>query len=197
VFSRPCTWFEVARRDIGDGTSAINIRTLHTEANPREVFRVIPLGSGGEPVTFRESATPAVVTLETENGKVELILDDEGYTRIRGKGVGFRLYREKPNDSGYNADYPFYYDEGHIQVNAFRSRKQYMISILRGRSVIDAPWDEVTCPSITLDFMPDTVGDGAEIVIEAFNTSWTERVYSSTFDECLAEAEAAFEQWLR
>jgi putative isomerase len=197
IFSRPSTWLEVARREAGEGDAAIYIRTMHADANPREVFRVIPLGSGGEPVMFHESATPAAVTLETKTGKIELVLDDEGCLRIRGLNAGFRLYRTKPNDKGYNADYPFHYGEGRIQVNAFRSRMQYMISILAGRSLIDAPWDEVTCSTITLDFVPEAVGGVAEIVMEAFTTSWTERIYGHTFDECLAEAEEAFKQWLQ
>jgi putative isomerase len=161
------------------------------------VFQVIPLGKSGEPVAFRLSATTAAVTLKAENGQIELVLDKEGYIRIRGKGTGFRLYREKPEDSGYNADYPFYYDKARIHLNSFRSRKQYMISILAGSSRMDAPWDEVSCPTIALDFAPETVGGVVEIIIEDFSTSWTERRISDTFDECLAEAEGAFEQWLQ
>ncbi|NBD24017.1 amylo-alpha-1,6-glucosidase [Paenibacillus glycinis] len=197
-YSRPGAWLEIVRRDgfYPGAEPGIYIGTMQSDANPREAFQIIPLGPGGQPEPFAVEATPAFVTLRTASGRLELVLDAEGNLRVRGTGAGFRLYRREPEDRGYKADYPFVCGPNRIQVNAFRSRKQYMITTLQGRSGIDAPWDGITCETMALDFAPDAAGGIAEIALEPFDTSWRERSYPRGFDECLAESEQSFRRWL-
>ncbi|MGG6310541.1 amylo-alpha-1,6-glucosidase [Paenibacillus macerans] len=199
-FSRRGSWFTVAKREYGSKNNrkeGIFIRTLHSDASPRDVFQVIPLGANGEPLPYRDRATTVSVALTTDEGQTELCLDREGRLRIRSVGIGFRLYRLKPEDGGYNADYPFRVGDKRIQVNSYRARKQYMITILTGQETIEAPWDEVTCPVISLDFMPRENAGVAEIELDEFDSYWSEKKGVGSFDDCLAEAEEAYAEWLR
>ncbi len=150
----------------------------------------------GRPIAFEEEATPASVILQSEIGSVEICIDEEKVVRIRSNGVGFRLHRQQPEDGGYHADYPFIAGHNRIQVNAFRSKQQYMLSVIRGNYRIDAPWEEVTCPIFNLDFEPDGHSGTAELAIESFLSVWMERSYDRPFDDCLKFAEASFERWM-
>jgi len=190
------SYFTIVRGRKEDGTNGVFLRTMHGDADPRNVFEIVVLKEGN-PAAFREKATHATVTLEAEGGgKVELCIDEPNVVRVRATGAGVRLDRRKPNDRGYNADYPFEVVRGRIQVNAFRSRKQYMISVFAGDYRIEAPWEQVTCPLIQLDFFPDENGNTAEIALDAFDTSWTERAYERPFEACVEAADAAFRRWL-
>ncbi|QGQ97384.1 hypothetical protein EHS13_22110 [Paenibacillus psychroresistens] len=197
VLSRPNTWLEVISKLDSHNNRSIYIRTMQSDANPREIFQIIPLDSNGNAKPFVDEATTSLVGLNMEDGRVEILIDEDGNMRIRGVAAGFQLFRQEPDDRGYKADYPFAIGKSRIQVNAYRSRKQYMISILQGKSLIVAPWEAVTCPTIALSFLPDESSGISEIVIEPFDTSWKERVYETGFQTCYAEAEAAFEQWLQ
>ncbi|MBB6730631.1 amylo-alpha-1,6-glucosidase [Cohnella zeiphila] len=197
VLSRPNTWLEIVGRREPGGELGIYLSTLQSDARPREIFRVLPLGERGDVLAAEPEATAAVATLRAAEGTVELLFDREGRTRIRSEGVGFRLFRPEPREAGYQADYPFEIGGGRIQVNAYRSAKQYMITVLEGKYAIDAPWDGVTCRTIALDFAPSADGS-AEIAMEAFDSSWEmSSTYEDRFTACKAEAESAFERWLQ
>lgn len=162
-YSRPGAWLEIVRRDgfypgAYPQEPGIFLSTFQSDAGPREAFQIIPLSLGGEPIPFEVRATTTAVTLFAASGRVDIVLDAEGNLRIRGTEAGFRLYRQEPDDRGYKADYPFVCGANRIQVNAFRTRKQYMITTIQGRSVIDAPWDGITCERMTIDFLPEGVG---------------------------------------
>lgn len=193
------SFFTVARsRRPEDGAKGLYLRTMHGNADPKNVFELMLLGADG-PVPFREEATPASVTLRDDagSGAAQLCFESPNVIRLRGiGGAGIRLYRRKPDGPGYHADYPFTNGEGRIQVNAFRSRKQFMISVLEGSSRVDAPWDEVTCPVITLDFLPDEASGAVELAIESFEASWTPRAYDTPFESVVAASAASFRRWL-
>lgn len=50
----------------------------------------------GQPVDFTYKATPAQLRMETEKGSVTVVIDTPRTVRIRGEGVGIRLYTKIP-----------------------------------------------------------------------------------------------------
>ncbi len=112
------------------------LRTIHGEIARRELFEV-ELLSDNTPVSFTEIATPTLLRLEAEVGYVEMCLPEPKVIRLRGVGVGIRLRQAYigPNDAAFAVE------DQRWQINSHSHRTQYMLTSLRGRFVVDAPWN--------------------------------------------------------
>ncbi len=196
-FSRRGSYYLIARRRKADGTTGLFIRTLRASAQPREIFEILVI-EGGVPIEFAEEASPERVTLTASGGEVQITMDSSNGIRLRSRNVGVRLRRQKPDDKEYNVDYPFFRDEHHLQVNAYRVKEQYMISLLSGSLQVHAPWEHTTCAFIEVDCAPDVNSGIGEIAVEGFESSWKGGAGSqpASFDECAQSCGRLFRDWL-
>lgn len=196
-FSRRGSHYLIARRRKADGTTGLFIRTLRASAHPREIFEILVI-EGGTPSEFAEEASPEKITLTAAGGDVQITMHSANGIRLRSRNVGFRLRRQRPDDKEYNVDYALFYDEHHLQVNVYRSREQYMLSLLSGSLQVHAPWENVTCPVIEMDCLPDVNSGIAEIAVEGFESSWKGAAQSepAAFEECARSSGLLFRDWL-
>ncbi len=197
AFSRFGSYFRIlAVKDAQSGTSEIYLSTVHGDANPGEIFRVEPI-SNGKSVPISAWATPSVATLESEYGQIQLCISEPGLLRVKGQGLGLRLTKIIPQDREYTAEHAFYYGQNRIQVNARRNHMQYMITVLKGEHALVAPWVEISCSTITMEFYPDPDTGVMEIALEEFLTSWKAREYRESFQDCIDIVQDDFQGWIK
>ena len=177
------------------------LRTMYGVAASREVFRVEPVRAG-EVVPHTISATPTLLTMDADGGRVEVCFAEPDLVRVRMKGVGLRLTSLRPQ-----GPYAFPAGEGRWQVNSFPNRTQYMLTALRGSLKVDAPHlvqtqdarkkpPAVRGPLVVADFVPDASG-AAEAAIQEFLTTPSRSVPDVSFEQCVRGVEAEWKAWLK
>ena len=177
------------------------LRTMHGVHTSREVFRVEPV-RGGRPLPYRITATPTLLTLEADGGRVEICFGGQDVVCMRTRGVGLRL-----SSVPQRGPYAFPAGNGRWQVNSSPNRTQYMLTALRGELTMDAPLlvhaqdaarkeQPPRLPLIIADFTPDADGV-CEAVVEEFITTPARRAPEVSFDEGLRGVEAEWRAWLK
>jgi putative isomerase len=177
------------------------LRTMQGAFSSLEVFRVEPLREG-RPVPYRMTATPTLLTLEAEGGRVDICFAGTDVVRLRAQGLGLRLNSISPR-----GPYAFPVDGGRWQVNSAPNRTQYILTPLRGSLQVDAPHIvqtqdarkphvEPRLPLVIADFLPDSDGL-CEAAIEEFITTSAAPALDASFDGCVRGAEAEWKAWLK
>lgn len=166
------------------------LKTVHGGLQNRILFTV-ELTSDEKPVSFIEKASPGLLRLETENGFVEICICGPKLIRIHGMGTGFCLKMDEP---GF-FDNALPNINGVWEVNSYASRLKLALVPLKGKLVMDAPWEEVRCKYINANFVPCDSTSEIEFVIEEFATVWSEKNYNETFDECRIKVEDSINDW--
>ena len=191
-FSRCGSYFSASVMDdrggLGDG---LYIRTHHNGA--AQAFRIEPIRNA-EPVPFEIQATPTRTILEAAGGgMIEIIIADLRSVRIRGTGVSLRMVVPP-------ARWRFAYQLGQDAwaVNLPKSGVQFAVESISGRLEVAAPWEQgegfcyvTTSMTFTLD--PD--GESFQVAIDEFESSWSQPERRA-FDECLADVETEFDEWM-
>jgi putative isomerase len=136
-------------------------------------------------------ATPSMLELDTEYGYVQFCFDNKDLTRIRGKGIGLRLFsRMKPHEaciSRLDGTYQISYD----------TVGEFLFVPVAGELEFDSDWQwkRVGSEDVTIDVSPDSSGE-FEIAIH-YAESNTERDLSyRPFEDCVEEAQKDYEDWL-
>jgi putative isomerase len=162
------------------------MRSLHGHApSPQphgELFRV-QLVREGQPVPFKEAATPAVLRLEAEGGHVEICIPEPRQVRVRAAGVGVRLTSDT---AMFDNAIPRPGDRWQVTSHALQVNT--MLTPIRGRLAVDAPWRAVKSDTIVVDLLPDPDTGIGECAVEEFGPTWQERDDSEgavAFDDCL------------
>ncbi|MGC8971226.1 MAG: amylo-alpha-1,6-glucosidase [bacterium] len=146
------------------------LRTVHGDAMSKEMM-TIDLIKGDSSVPFEIKASPEKLRLEAKEGYVEICIPEPKIIRFKGEGVGLRLSSNRA--SAFDNAIPY---EGDLWIiNTFGSRVQLILTSLKGKLNIDAPWDGLRCKSLQIDILPDNTG--FECAIEEFYSSWIPHSY--------------------
>jgi putative isomerase len=176
----------------------VYLRNLHGGVNRREVFRLEVL-QGQNPVAFQELATPTSLRLKANRGEVELIFAEPSVIRFRSKNVGLRLTMVPPSRTfafALTYDNALAVDATHWEVNNFSQQMKYMLTGLRGKLAVDAPWHLIESEHVVADFLPDSQAGISEGAIEEFRSVWQPRDYSEDFDDVAERLRGEYRQWL-
>jgi len=177
------------------------LRTMHGVFGSREVFQVVPV-CGEKELSYRITATPAVTTLKTDGGQVEICFAGPDLLRVRGRRVGLRL-----NAVPQSGPYAFPAGGGRWHVNCPPNRTQYLLTPLRGTLAVDAPHVVRTQdkrrketvpegPPVVADFLPDA--DGVfEAAMQEFITTAPRSVPEWPFEDCVRAVEEEWRAWLK
>jgi hypothetical protein len=190
-FSRCGSYLALSRvGDRSSGSTRLWIRSVHGHAGSKEIL-VLDALKDGEPVESTETASPALLKLEAGGGSVEICLPEPTVVRIRGRGLGLRL--SKPEGTWDNGSPR---PDGRWQLNAHSNGAQLGFTALAGRMKVDAPWQPGHCRWITIDLLPDDTSGAFECEIEEFFPVWKPRERRASFDECVANVDREFCEWL-
>ncbi|SHF62286.1 Glycosyl hydrolase family 63 C-terminal domain-containing protein [Caldanaerobius fijiensis DSM 17918] len=183
--------FSLMSEIFGAGKKGLYLRTVHGDAAEREIF-LFELEDKGISVPFDIYATPWVLHLESAHGYVDICFARPELLRIRGAGIGLRMTSSK--ESMFNN--AIFSGKNRWSLNLFNNRIQFMLTPLKGRLNVEAPWDGVKCDYITIEMYPDNDEGYFECAIEEYRGSWQECNYNDKFEDCVERVKKDFEDFL-
>lgn len=154
-----------------------------------EVFK-IDLIWEGTPQQFTSVLNPSFLRLEGTKGFAEFCLTEAKVLQIKSVGVGVRL-------TGMTGayDYAIQVDQHHWEVNHSRQEMRYMLTAVKGKIEVDAPFIEERCDKIIADFLPESTGVEMEGAIEEFTVVYEPRPYLP-FYQGKRSVEKEYHAWL-
>lgn len=173
-------------RDLGEG---VYIRQLYG-AGRRQCIKVSALSASG-PVQSNLSASPSVFSMAAAGGYFKMTFSDPH--RIAGKGQNTAIRLEmKPVQYEYAAPL----DDCHFLINSAASRIQFLITVYEGTGVLQAPYGEQCCQSITLDIKQDDVTGSFLFTVEDFHTVMPVYKCAPDFETCADEMARKFDRFI-
>ena len=159
------------------------------------VLRLLPWRDGAV-VATTTTARSSVLTWRDEQGQVEAVFDGPELVRLRGRGLGMRLEDAAATLTPFSGTY-LYLDPGtgdHV-FTSYETGLRYRVTVLSGRCEVDGAGALGTARrALTVAGAGEC--DGWEVAIEEFRTSRAALVVSSSFDEAVEAANAAFAAYL-
>ncbi|MEH7375917.1 amylo-alpha-1,6-glucosidase [Neobacillus drentensis] len=189
-FSRYGSFITISRNHQEEGDSPLYLRNIRNGDNEfGEVFR-IDLIHEGNLVPYKAVLSPSMLRLENAEGYAEFCITEARVLQIRSHSVGVRL-------TGITGayDYAVPVEDDRWEVNHSRQEMRYMLTSIKGRLVVDAPFIEQRCEKIIVDFLPESDMREMEGVIEEFMTVYTARSYSA-FTEGHDNVLKEYESWV-
>jgi hypothetical protein len=170
-------------------SEGLYLRDLHESSSAGELFR-IELLHNGNPVPFREVASPELLRLEAAEGRVEICIAEPAVVLIRGAGVGFRLLVPPPH-----SDYAFPLSISQWQVTSRTHHMKFMLTARAGALAVDAPWQGTHAERVVADFLPDHGTGKFQGMLEEFS-SVPGKPYQKSFDDTLDALRGEYRRWL-
>ena len=189
-FSRYGSFIAISPKHRRGGDGALYIRNIRNGDNDfGEVFRV-ELILDGESQSYQPEMEPSLLRLKSDGGYAEFCITEARILQMRSEGVGIRL-------TGITGayDYAALVGENRWEVNHSSQEMRYMLTAVKGRIEMDAPFKEQRCERIIVDLLPDSPLVKMECVMEEYTTVYRPRSYSS-FLEGQKAVEKEFESWL-
>lgn len=189
-FSRYGSFITISPNHHEDGERPLYLRNIRNGDNDfGAVFR-IDLIHEGNPLPYKAVLSPTILRLESTEGFAEFCITEARVLQIRSHGAGVRL-------TGITGayDYAVPVEHDRWEVNHSRQEMRYMLTSIKGRLEVDAPFIEQRCEKIIVDFLPETPLGEMEGVIEEFTTVYQPRSYPP-FTEGHHHVTKDYEIWL-
>ncbi|MEH6904275.1 amylo-alpha-1,6-glucosidase [Neobacillus drentensis] len=189
-FSRYGSFITISPNHHEDGDRPLYLRNIRNGDNDfGEVFR-IDLVHEGTPLPYQAVLSPTLLRLESAVGFAEFCITETHVLQIRSLGTGVRL-------TGITGayDYAIPEEDHRWEVNHSRQEMRYMLTSIKGRLVVDAPFMEQRCEKIIVDFLPGNPLGEMEGVIEEFTTVHQPRLYAA-FSEGHELVKKEYQAWL-
>ena len=173
-FSRYGSFMTISPNHHEEGEGAVYIRNIRNGDNDfGAVFR-IDLIIEGKSLPYNSVLSPSILRLEAPEGFAEFCITEARVLQIRSQGVGVRL-------TGVTGayDYAVPVEENRWEVNHSLQEMRYMLTAVKGRIEMDAPFKEQRCEKIIADFLPESQFTEMECVMEEFTTVYQPRSYST------------------
>lgn len=169
-------------------TPGLYLRSVHGRSNPPELFRLALWPDSG---TETVSATPDTLRMENgQGGVVEICFESLTRLRIRTTGTGLRLVREEWRPF----DHVVPRRDGSWLVNSYQNGVRLGLQALQGELRMDAPWERVRCPSMTVELVSPAEGPG-DFLIEEVEQIWTPHADHPSFAACQEIPRRAWAAW--
>jgi glycogen debranching enzyme len=188
-FSRYGSFITISPNHHEDGDGPLYFRNIRNGDNDfGEVFRIDLIGQG-IPLSYKAVLNPSILRIESAEGVAEFCITESKILQIRSQGVGVRL-------TGITGayDYAVPVEDERWEVNHSRQEMRYMLTAVKGRIEMDAPFNEQRCEKIIADFLPESQFSEMECVIEEFTTVYQPRSYSA-FTEGHENVKKEYEEW--
>lgn len=189
-FSRYGSFITISPNHQEDSEGPLYLRNIRNGDNDfGEVFQ-IDIVRQGISLPYKAVLTPSFLRLEAAEGFAEFCITEAKVLQIRSKGVGVRL-------TGITGsyDYAVPIEKNRWEVNHSRQEMRYMLTVKKGRLLVDAPFIEQRCEKIIADFLPDPQFEEMEYVIEEFTTVYQPRSYSA-FSVGQKNVKKEYDSWL-
>ena len=192
-FSRYGSYMAISRSGAGDALPAgLILKTLHGDAEKKSVF-LIELLFGGKTLPFTEKAETSALRLDAEQGWARFCFADPNFIRFQARNVGVRLTL----CHGAAAAFAAQLDGERWQVNSLVHRSSFALTPVRGRLLVDAPWDKYRSSRVLADFVAGPRGGSTiEGTIEEFTSAMPSRKLKDTFEDSVRQVQREFDAWM-
>ncbi|MDQ0198701.1 amylo-alpha-1,6-glucosidase [Neobacillus ginsengisoli] len=174
----------------GKDNDNLYIRNIRNGDNDLgETFRLDVL-SDGQIVPYKPVLKPTILRLEAAEGFADISITEAKVLQIRSEGVGIRL-------TGITGayDYAIPANGECWEVNHSGQEIHYMLTPIKGKLVMDAPFQEQRCLKIVADFIPDPQTLEMDCAIEEYFTDYKKRSYLE-FLKAQELVQNEFQTWL-
>ncbi len=171
------------------------LRSVHGPAlggRPLQELFKVELTEDGEPIPYKIIATPYLLTLEAESGRVEIVFASPSSIRLRTKAVSVSFEMEMVGE--YDYLFPCSDTQWQVVVNTVCETK-LIFSVLKGQLHINAPWHEEHCQLILLTLQPEDQGGLGEFQLDEFVIDPEQSQTHLAFEECIQHTKLEFEKW--
>jgi hypothetical protein len=186
-FSYAGSWFGISPV-VAEKTYAEHLHLVSHQSGLHAVLRLIPMRAGA-PVEAVVSATPAQLTWEAQEGRIELAYETPDTVRLRGQGLGLALRAAHATLTSFSGTY-FYrdpVDDAYVFTD-YGTGRRYRATVVAG-SVAAVGAESLG----TGDRGVTTDGDDLwELAIEEFDSARPSYRAARTFDEVVKAAESEF-----
>ena len=93
-FSYRGSWFDISPV-VAEKTYADDLHLVSHQTGLHPVLRLVPQ-HGGDRVATTVTATPALLTWASDDGRIELAYESTDTVRVRGAGLGLRIAAAAP-----------------------------------------------------------------------------------------------------
>ncbi|QIB27034.1 amylo-alpha-1,6-glucosidase [Caloranaerobacter azorensis] len=166
------------------------LRSIHGGDDDMKIIFRLELIKEGEAIPFQEIASPTLLRLESVRGYAEICICEPDIVRVKGKGVGLRLTMDC---KAY--DYAISVDDRRWEINNASNEIKFMLTSIKGRLSVNAPWRINRSEYIIADFTPND-NDEFECAIEEFVVNWKKNSYEESFESCHSKVEKEYMSWL-
>ena len=186
-FSYAGSWFGISPV-VAEKTYAEHLHLVSHQSGLHAVLRLVPIRAGA-PVEAVVSATPAQLTWDAQEGRIELAYETPDTVRLRGQGLGLALRAAHATLTSFRGTY-FYrdpVDDAYVFTD-YGTGRRYRVTVVAG--AVAAVGAEILG---TGDRGVTTDGDGPwELAIEEFDSARPSYRAGRTFDEVVKAAESEF-----
>jgi hypothetical protein len=200
-FGKTKSSYLVFEENDGDGEGFKPGLYFASSAQSAEVRRkglvdIVPIHNG-EPLSYTYNATPSVLRLDTARGSIQIIMDTSGTMRIRGQGVGVRLYTEIPFMTMMLATQ---LPNGIVDLNLIGIRPgggRFFFVPIEGRVTLDSVYNVVHMgpEDATVELLPSERGY-FETAVYAVNPDEWGTVDYQPMEACIAQTDGSFRDFL-
>jgi hypothetical protein len=194
-FSRRGSWLAISWIKASDPTrhvpEGLYLRTVRDRGDYQQLFRIDLPADGGREI--RAEASPSIMhlfpggTKSERSGVVDVCIPTTSSVRFRGRGTLLRL----SSIPGPELSYAIPRGEGSWIVNMLGAGLRLMLTPLRGKLHVDAPWQAQGSQPMRFEMHPDIAGE-FDIVIEEFAQALTPKRLHPPFEDEAAAVEADF-----
>ncbi|MEV4516827.1 trehalase family glycosidase [Dactylosporangium sp. NPDC049525] len=186
-FSYAGSWFGISPV-VAEKTHAEHLHLVSHQSGLHAVLRFVPMRAGA-PVEAVVSATPALLTWDGTEGRIELAYESADTVRLRGQGLGAAIRAAHATLTPFSGTY-FYrdpVDDAYVFTD-YGTGRRYRVTVLTGRvTAVGAEALGTGERGVTAD------GDQPwELAIEEFDSARPSYRPGRTFDEVVKAAEGEF-----
>ena len=160
--------------------------------DPGKLFKIKLYRDNEEIKGYKTALTETCLTLSHNTSKVSFIYPDEDTLRINGAGLEVRLlYHLKRYDNIYQIK------PGLWELASYSKEIKLLIKQIKGKVLIDAPWDTIGNTHITLAFNTDKSQE-FDITLQSYKSVFTGAAdVEPDFNKARQKTAAEYHNWYR
>jgi glycogen debranching enzyme len=187
-FSYAGSWFNISPV-VAEKTYADDLHLVSHQSGLHAVLRLVPVLDGAR-VDTTVTATPARLEWSHPNGRIHLTYEQPDTIRLRGDGLGMAIAAAQPTLTAFSGIYLYRdpVDQAFV-FTSYGTGRRYRITVLTGTAVT------VGAQALGANERGVTVAGADnvwEIAIEEYRSARPPYRPTTTFDEAIEAAEAAF-----
>jgi hypothetical protein len=190
-FSSYGSWFDISPV-VAENTYAEDLHLVSHQNGMHAVLRLVPLDPAGSRAETRVQATPDLLCWTGTDGRVDLAYESPDTVRLRGSGLGVGICAAAPVLTPFSGTY--FYREPGVEAYVFTSYetgRRYRVTVLSGTVTETSGAQRLGSGERGVTIGAEDGGEW-EVAVEEYETARRPYTSSTTFEQVVEAARAAF-----